>query len=1031
MIEHLIDWSIHNKFIVIVISIIIIALGIANLQDISIDILPEFSPPQVIVQTEAKGLTATEVEALVSLPLESVLNGTEGVTLVKSLSMNGISSITIIFKQNMDIYHCRQLVGEKLQIVQARLPKGTSIPTMLPVMSVMGDILKIGLISNEINPMQLRTLADWEIKNRLASVPGVARVLVMGGSQKQFQVIVSSNALRGFNLSLTQVLAAVEQSNTILPGGYLATADQTYTINATTKISSLADLQNTVVASFNNVPVLLKDVACIKIGADFKIGDAIINGIPGIEITVTKQPKIDTIKITNEVESAFNELKPLLPKDIQIITLFRQSDFIQNSINNVLIALGIGGLLVAIIVSVFLANWRMTIISLTAIPLSLFSATLIIRLFGGTLNTMTLGGLAIAVGEVVDDALVDVENIYKKLKENRLSDNPKPSELVIKEACKEVRSSVVFATLIVSTVFIPVFTLGGVEGKIFTPLGFSYILATLSSLIVALLVTPALSMYFLGYIDTLNLKETKLIKIVKSSYRKILSITFKHENLVILAAVILFFCSLCLIPFMGQSFLPEFKEPSLIIGATSLPGQSLEATTRLGSIIEDNLLKYPFVKSISQRAGRAELDDDSAGPYYSEFDCKINDSIMSWSNCVEKIRHKLNNIPGCVFDIGSFIQHRMDDVLSGGTKADIAIKLFGPDLNILRTKSLDIANILKSVKGAVDVRPETQVLIPEISIKLNRTEAARYGISAQEFANNIQVAFSGYVTSQVLENQKQFPLRVLLDEDSRHNLESVKSLFIDTPIGTRIPLASIATIQIKESPNVIIREHVARRIVIQANCQGRDIVSIVDEAKAKIKKNIKLPKGYYIDYAGQYKARIEAAQTLLFSSLLSLILVIVLLRQGLPSWLSTILVLLNLPLSTIGGIIAVSLTGNELSIGSLIGFISLFGISTRNSLLLVSKIDKFMESGHNINESITLGCLDRVTPILMTASTAALGMLPLAIWGGSGRELEHPLAIVIVGGLISSTTLVLIVIPALFKLFLKAKTNSVKTKGLA
>ncbi len=1026
MIANLIDWSIHNKFFVVVMSIIVIILGIANLQDMSIDILPEFSPPQVVVQTEAKGLTATEVESLVSLPLESVLNGTEGVSMVKSLSMNGISSITIIFKQNMDIYHCRQLVMEKLQIVQGKLPPKTSTPTMLPVMSVMGDILKIGLISHSISPMELRTLCDWEIKNRIASVPGIARVLVMGGQAKQFQVVVNSLSLRNYDLSLDQVLTAIDQSNTILPGGYLSTADQTYTINAKTKVTNLSDIENTVVATYNNIPVLLKDLAQIKIGSDFKIGDAIIDGEPGIEITITKQPKVDTIKITKEVESAIAELKPILPKDIQIITLFRQSDFIQTSINNVLLALGIGGILVAVVVSLFLANWRMTIISLTAIPLSLFSATLIIRLFGGTLNTMTLGGLAIAVGEVVDDALVDVENIYKKLKQNESALQPKDSSLVIKEACKEVRSSVVFATLIVSTVFIPVFTLGGVEGKIFTPLGLSYILATLSSLMVALFVTPALSMYLLGSYVFSNAHETRLINFVKNTYSKILNITFRHENIVILASVLLFFCALCLIPFMGQSFLPEFKEPSLIIGATSLPGQSLEATTRIGAIIEDKLLSKKLVSSISQRAGRAELDDDSAGPYYSEFDCKISNS-KDWSNTVAKIRHILNNIPGCVFDIGSFIQHRMDDVLSGGTKADIAIKLFGPDLNVLRQKGQEIANVLKSVKGAIDVRPETQVLVPEIVITLNRYEASRYGISAQAFANNVQVAFSGYIVSNVLENQKQFPLRVLLDEDARHSIESIRKIFIDTPTGIRIPLSSIAKVEIKDSPNVIVREHVARRIVIQANCAGRDIVSIVDEAKEKIKNNVKLPANYYIDYSGQYKARIEAAQTLFLSSILSLILVVVLLRQGLPNWLSTILVLFNLPLSTIGGIIAVSLTGNELSIGSLIGFISLFGISTRNSLLLVSKIDKLNESGHNLDESIKIGCLERVTPILMTASTAALGMLPLAIWGGSGRELEHPLAIVIVGGLISSTLLVLIVIPALFKFFHRKKSQTVKT----
>ena len=965
-------------------------------------------------------MTATEVESLISLPLETVLNATQGVSMIKSLSMNNISSITIIFKNDMELYKCRQMVAEKLQTVQNKLPVNISQPVMLPVMSMMGDILKIGITSKEMSPMDLRTLCDWEIKNKLLSIGGVARVIVMGGEQKQYQVVVDSKSLLKYNLTMDNIATAIEQANSILPGGYYITHDQTFIINANTKVNSIEDLKNSVVASINNTPILLKDLATVKIGSEYKIGDAIINGQPGIEITITKQPFTDTIKTTKAVEEALNSVITLLPKDAHITTLFRQSDFINNSINNVLAALLFGGILVVGIVAIFLNNWRMALISLYAIPLSLISATLIIKLFGGTINTMTLGGLAIACGEVVDDALVDVENIFKKIKMKiALGEKFDYKELIL-EACNEVRQSVVFATLIVATVFIPVFTLGGVEGKIFTPLGMSYILATLSSLLVAIFVTPAMSAYLLTAKLVIPKRETFIIDFIKTNYENILAKTIYYSNLVVLLSLSLFLIAIILVPFMGQSFLPQFKEPSLIIGATSLPGQSLEATIDMGQALENNLLKSQKVTSISQRAGRAELDDDSAGPYYSEFDCKIPENSLTWEQNVDKIRSTFEKIPGTVFDIGSFIQHRMDDVLSGGTKADIAIKLFGPDLSILRNKANEIAQILKEVKGTCDVRPETQVLVPEVEINFNRTQAARYGISSFEFARNIQNSFYGSVVSNVIEKQKQFPLKIILDQQNRDSIDSVKNTYIDTPDNNRIPLLNIATVSVVEKPNVIIRENVARRIVIQANCKDRDVVSIINDTKKLIRQKVKLPQGYYLDFAGQYKARTEAANVLFFSSILSLILVIVLLRQGLPNWYSTFLVLLNLPLSSIGGILAVYLTSNELSIGSLIGFISLFGISTRNSLLLVSKIDSLITSGYSVRQAVEIGCQQRVIPIIMTALCAALGMLPLAILSGPGRELEHPLAIVIVGGLVSSTSLVLLVIPAIFIIFKKS-----------
>jgi CzcA family heavy metal efflux pump len=1019
MLNQLIEWSLRNRLIVVIAAMLLALFGSYASMHTSLDVLPEFAPPQIILQTEAPGMVAEEVEALVSLPLESVLNGTPGVTLVKSISMPGISNITVIFNYGEDIYRARQMINERIQMVTSRLPKNVGVPTMLPVMSVVGDVLKIGITSDKTTPMELRTLADWDVRNRILSVPGVSRVLVMGGEQKQYQVLVRPDKLKALNVTLGQVQAAVEQANVSAPTGYLVTPDQQFSIRGMSRTTTLDDLANSVVATRAGVPVLLKHVASVQISGAFKYGDAVVNGEPGVEIIVSKQPWVDTLDVTKRVEKAVDQVRKSLPPDVQVFYIFRQADFIERSIGNMFQAIATGGALVVLVLLLFLLNWRTSFISLTAIPLSLLSAVLVIKLTGGSINTMTLGGLAIAVGEVVDDAIVDVENVFRRLRENKLSADPKPILLTIYEACREVRSSVVYATFIVAMVFLPVFTLPGVEGKIFTPLGVSYIIATLCSLLVALTVTPALCMYFLGRAKNIPHHEPVTVNLAKAVYSGTLHMLLIRPAMVLIAAVIVFMASISLLPFMGQAFLPDFRENNLIIAATGLPGQSLEATTRMGIAIERKLLQNKEVIAVGQRAGRAELDDDAGGPNFSEFDVKLADNGRPLAPLLADIRTHLKELPGIAFDVGSFISHRMDDVLSGGTRADIVIKIFGPDLAQLRALAGQVSNILKTVPGAVDVRPEAQLLVPEIRVKIDRPAAARFGLTSQQLSQAMETAFQGRVVSQVLEGQKLFGLKVSLDEQYRHNLDQIRGTLIDTPSGARIPLDEVASIEVVEGPNAVIRENVARRIVVQGNMSGRDIVSIVQDAQEKINKQISLPPGYYIEYAGQYEAQRVASQRLLWMSLLAFVAVLLLLNKGLKSWKLTFLVLSNLPLAAIGGIIAVAITGNVISIGSLIGFISLFGISTRNSILLVSHINDLLQSGSKFDDAVFRGALDRLSPVLMTALTAGLGMLPLAVLGGPGRELEQPLAVVIIGGLISSTILTLIVIPALFKLFLK------------
>ncbi|MGD9679708.1 MAG: efflux RND transporter permease subunit [Candidatus Obscuribacterales bacterium] len=1037
MLNSLISWSIQNRFIVLVLAAVLIFFGVHMSSKADIDVLPEFAPPQVVVETQAPGMVPEQVEALVSIPLESILNGMPGVDDVRSLSLPGVSVITVIFDYGSDIYRARQVVSERLQMATSRLPDTVKAPTMLPLMPAIGDVLKVGLLSEKTPLMDLRTLADWEIKNRLLAVPGVARVLIIGGETREYQVLVSPEKLKAYNVSLSEVVKAVKQANSIAPGGYLVTPDQTISILGSARVKKLSDLADSVVVVRDGTPVLLRHLARVSVAPAFKVGDTVINGQPGVYIYVTKLPGVDGLKLDRRLQAALKELKDALPPDVQIVQVFNQANFIKRSINNVLEALGLGAFLVVLVLAVFLLNWRTSIISLVAIPLSIITALLVLKFTGGTVNTMTLGGLAIAVGEVVDDAIIDVENVYRRLRENKLSDSPRPAYMVVYDACVEVRSAVVYATFIVVVVFVPVFTLPGVTGHIFAPLGFSYVTAILASLLTALTVTPALCMYFLCRDGSLPLPESEPITVtkIKGLYERTLGQVLWRPGLVVFLAFSLFVSTAFLLPTMGEDFLPQFREDSLIVTVIARAGQSLEATTRMGGSFERTMLGRKDVTAVAQWAGRAETDDMAGGPNFSEFDIQLKPSDESLNEILKDVRYHLNEIPGIVFDVGSFISHRMDEVLSGGTKANIVIKIFGPDLAVLRSLASETEAAAKTVRGAVDVRTEPQVMVDRVSITMDRLNASRYGISSQQFMDSIETIFQGKVVSRVLEGQRLFDLKVWIDAPFRHNLDLIKSTLIDTPSGGRIPLSTVASVRLVEGPSVIVRENVTRRIVVQANTEGRDVVSTVNDIKARIAEKVKLPRGYYIAFAGQYAAQQESSRNLLLIACLTLIAIFILLRQALGSWKLTVLVASNLPLAFIGGIIAVALTGNVLTLGSLIGFISLFGISTRNSILMISHMNALMSSGLSLEETIMRGALDRVAPVLMTALTASFGMLPLAVMGGAGRELEQPLAIVIVGGMASSTLLTLVVVPALYKLFMSrampmsASRTEVRSRG--
>lgn len=1024
MLNRLILWSITNRITVIVFSVVLLLVGVRVVLSLPLDVFPNFAPPQVVIQTEAPGLAPEEVESLVTLPMESSLNGTPGVVDIRSSSAIGLSVITVIFEGQTDIYRARQLVAEKVQQVAARLPLGVNPPLLSPISNPVGDVIKFAFtidqtvpVTNRTTLLDVATIANWQIRNRLLSIAGVTRVLVLGGGERQYQILVQPEKLRQFNVTLAQVTEAAKGANLNVPGGFLLSADRERLVRGIGRTHSLLDLANSVVvAKPNGIPVRLSDVAEIKIGSGIKRGDASFAGQDAVIVTVTRSPFADTPTVTRAVESAMKEIQKTLPKDVRVTTTFRQEDFIQKSVDNVLEALRDGAIIVTVVLVLFLGNWRTVAITLTALPLSIVVGLIVLNWFGIGLNTMTLGGLAIALGGVIDDAIIDAENVYRRLRENSaLGKDAQPSLKVVFDASVQIRGSVVFATLIVCLVIAPIFSLSGVEGRIFTPLGMAYIVSTLASLIVALTVTPALC-YLLLANRRLPPDETWLVRWLKGMYKPVLSFAMRSPQIVLFASAAALIGSLALIPLLGTTFLPEFQERSLVISLNQLPGASLASTNDIGKAIEVALLKHPEIETAQFRAGRALGDDDAGVVTFGELDLQISNKASSRAKVLDIIRDELARYPGVVTVVGGFISNRMDEILSG-TRAALAIKIFGPDLNVLRAQAEEINAAIHDIPGLVDLQVEPQVPVPQVAVAFNREKASRYGLTVGGLAETIETALNGRIASQILENQRLFNLVVWLTPEARSNIQTIEDLLVDTPSGTKIPLSSVATLNENEGPNTINRQHVSRRIVVSANTSGRDIGSLVSDVNRAIAQKVVLPTGYFIEMGGQFEAQQRATQELLLYSTLALLAVALLIQQAVQSARSTILILANLPLALIGGLIAVFLGGGVLSVASLIGFITLFGVANRNGIILVTTYNQLMATGVEFELAIREGSLERLSPVLMTALVAAMAMLPLMIGTGAGKEILQPLAVVVFGGLFTSTALTLVVIPALFVLF--------------
>jgi CzcA family heavy metal efflux pump len=1015
MLNKIIQWSIKNRLIVLVLAGVLLIYGGILAVKAPVDVFPDLTAPTVTILTESHGMAPEEVESLVSLPIESSMNGTAGVFRVRSNSAAGISIVFVEFNLGTDIYRARQLVTEKLG--QVRLPAGIRAPVLGPISSTMGEIMLISMTSQTTSAMDLRSLADWVVRPRLLGVSGVAQVMIIGGDTKQFQVLVDPAKLRDYGLTLDQVTDAVGGANVNASGGFLERPTEEYMIRARGRVNSIEDLANSVITVKNGTPILVKNVANVQLGRALKRGDGSFNMHSDVVATIQKQPNANTIEVTRQIETALAGLKATLPGDVTIDTkAFQQATFIERAIDNVQRALIEGGILVAIVLFLFLWNFRTTIISLTAIPLSLITAIIAMSYFGIGINTMTLGGLAIAIGELVDDAIIDVENVFRRLKQNAHNGFSETPDTVIYKASSEIRNSIVFATLIIVLVFLPLFNLGGFEGRMFAPLAFAYISSIAASLLVALTVTPALCYYLLGRSKLLREdKDSWLVAWLKARYAKILDWTLEHPFQIISTSVAFLIVAVMVFPLMGREFLPAFNEGAMNINITLPPGTSLAESNRIGKTVEEALHKTPEVLSTTRRTGRAELDEHAAGVNMSEIEVVTKPSDRTHTAVMEEVRQNMGQIPGVVSEVGQPISHRIDHLLSG-TRAQIAIKLFGPDLVTLRNKAEEIRKAMEPIPGLVDLMVEPQTGVPQVQINLDRREAAALGLRAEDLAETVDVAFNGEAVSQVLEDQRTYDVVVRFDDASRQSIETIASTLVDTPTGAKVPINQVAEVRVDQGPNTINRENVQRRIIVQANVANRDLGSVIDEIRAKIARDVPLPEGYFVQYGGQFEAQEAAARQISIMSVVAIAGIFLLLYLALGSGRLALLVMANLPLALIGGVIMVFASGGTLSIASLIGFITLFGIATRNGIMLITHYQHLIkEEGVPFRQSIVQGSLERLSPILMTALVTGVGLIPLALGVGQpGKEIQQPMAVVILGGIVTSTFLNMIVIPALY-----------------
>jgi CzcA family heavy metal efflux pump len=1019
MLNKIINFALHNRLIVVIASVLLIIFGTVTATRMEVDVFPDLTAPTVVVLTEAHGMAPEEVEKLVTFPLETSVNGATNVRRVRSSSSSGISIVWVEFEWNTDIYQARQIINEKIASVGERLPDNVGTPTMAPQSSIMGEVMFISLTADSTSIMDVRTIADWTIRPRLLATGGVAQVIVNGGEYKQYQILASPDKMRFYNVSLNELLKASGQANGNSSGGFISEYGNEYIIKGTGRTSDINELSKSVVKVVNGNTVKIEDVAEIKIGAAPKIGDAAKNGKPAVVLTIQKQPSTNTLELTDKIDAVVADLTKTLPTDVHMDThVFRQADFINASISNIQKTLLEGTAFVIVILFLFLMNWRATIISLLAIPISLIVAILTLKWMGFTINTMSLGGMAIAIGDLVDDAIIDVENVFKRLKENAKlpPELQKNKMVVIFDASFEIRHSVINATFIIIVAFIPLFFLSGMEGRLLAPLGIAFIVALFASLVVSITLTPVLCSYLLTDDKMLQKqhKDSWLVDWLQRTYVRLLERAMNMKKAIIGAAVGLFVVALILMGQLGRSFLPEFNEGSLVISVVSLPGISLEESNKIGTQVEKALLTVPEIKVTTRRTGRAELDEHAQGVNSAEIEVPFQLEEREREEFMADVREKLSGVSGANITIGQPIGHRIDHMLSG-TRANIAIKIFGSDLNKLFTLSNQIKGEIEGIEGLVDLSVEQQIEIPQIQIKPKRDMLNYYGITIGEFNEFVDVALAGEKVSEIYEGNRAFDLVLKYDDDNRGKIENIRNTLIDTHEGQKIPLEYVADVISTSGPNTINRENVQRKTVVSANVAGRDQKSVVEEIKKAIDAKIKLPEDYHIEYGGQFEAEAEASKTLLWTSVMSLLIIFLILFQEFRKFKTASIILLNLPLALIGGILSIYFTSGILSIPAIIGFITLFGVATRNGILLVSHYQTLHAEGLNLYDTIIQGSKDRLSPILMTALTAGLALIPLAIASDlPGNEIQSPMAKVILGGLLTSTLLNIFIVPIVY-----------------
>ncbi len=1020
--SRIIEFSVRNRLAVLAGALALVVWGIAVARRTPVDVYPDIDDPRVTVLTEAPGYSPEEVETLVSFPIEIALNGTPGLRTLRSQSGIGLSSVTAQFEWGTDIYTARQLVNERLQLAIPLLPEGVERPFLAPITSRLGEIYNYALIATDtsVTPVQLRDVADWIVRLRLQSVPGVANVINQGGYEKQYRVSLDPYRMSRYGVGFEEVHAALSGGNVNRAGGFMVRHARESLIRGIGRVTDVADIEASLIDTRGDgYPVTVGDVADVRIaGPVQRRGAASYDGAEAVVGKIFKQPGTNTITLSEELDAVVEEIDRTLPAGMSLVTSYRQADVIERSVDTIEELLVEGAVIVVLVIVLFLFNFRSSLISLTAIPLSLLLAAIVIAKLGYTLNTMTLAGLAIAIGMVVDDAIIDVENIFRRLRQHfRRGDDGSPDGVVL-AASNEIRSSIVYATLIIVLVFVPLFTLGGLEGRFFGPLAVAVVVAMAASLVVALTVVPALCSLLLTKQKWLGTRESPVALFTRRLYRPALSLALRHRWPVLGTAGLLLVGSLLSLRYVGSEFMPVLDEGTFTVVAIMPPGTSLDETTRIERRMEGVLLEVPEVVSVEGRSGRAERDEDAQGVYYSEMIVNVKakeERARSREELLALFRERLGGFPGVAVTVGQPIQHRLDHLLSG-VNAQVAVKVFGEDLRELRRLAREVAGVMREVPGVADLQVEPQINIPQIRVEADRAAAGRYGMTTADVSHVVQSAFNGEVATQVIDGRRRYDMVLVLDQPWRERMDDIQNLLVNTPDGAMVPLASLAVVRRALGPNTINRESVSRRIVVQSNVEGRDVGSFVREVKERVEEGIDLPEGYFVSYGGQFESQQRAFRQLLLQSVFVILGIFLLLYVSSGSGRQAVLIMLNLPFAVVGGIAAVLLSGGVLSVPSLVGFILLFGIAVRNGIILISHTDALRRTGLGIEAAIRQAADERVIPVLMTALAAALGMLPIAVSGASGAELLKPLAVVILGGMASSTALTLLVLPVLYDL---------------